>query len=136
MGYEKPVPVPDPVTKPFWDGLRARELRIQKCANCAGAVFYPRVLCPACGSRSLSWMVASGKGKVYAFTIAHRGVPSAFKASSPYVVALVDLDEGARIMTNLVDVEPTPAAVKIGMAVLAVFDDVSESTTLLKFRPA
>jgi len=136
MAYEKALPVPDPVTKPYWDGLRARELRIQKCDSCNVGVFYPRVVCPACGSRTLSWTIASGRGKLHAFTIAHRGVPAAFKASSPYVVALVELEEGVRIMTNLVEIEPTPAAVKIGMAVSAVFEDVTEAVTLLKFRPA
>lgn len=136
MGYDKPLPVPDPVTKPFWDGLRARELRIQKCKPCGSAIFYPRVVCPSCGSRDLAWTVASGRGTLHAFTIAHRGVPAAFKGAAPYVVAMVDLEGGGRIMTNLIGVDPSPAAIKIGMAVSAVFEDVTDAATLVKFKPA
>lgn len=135
MAYDKPLPAPDPVTKPFWDGLKARELKIQQCTACEGAIFYPRVMCPSCGSRSLRWITASGRGTLYAFTIAHRGVPATFKASAPYVVAMIELEEGARLMTNLVEVEPTLEAVKIGMPVEVVFEDATDTTTLAKFRP-
>lgn len=135
MAYDKPLPVPDPVTKPFWDGLQQRELRIQRCTACGQGVFYPRTGCPNCGSRALEWIATAGRGTLHAFTIAHRGVPAAFKGSAPYVVAMVDLDEGARLMTNLIDVEPSPEAVRIGMAVEAVFEDVTDAVTLVKFKP-
>jgi uncharacterized OB-fold protein len=135
MAYDKSLPVPDPVTQPFWDGLKAHELRIQRCGACETAVFYPRVVCPHCGARDLAWTTCSGRGTVHAFTIAHRGVPAAFKSAVPYVVAMVELEEGARLMTNLVEVAPTPEAVKIGMPVEIVFDDVTDTVTLAKFRP-
>ena len=135
MAYDKPLPVPDPVTKPFWDGLQNKELKLQRCSSCQSAVFYPRVVCPSCGSRELNWIKASGRGTLYAFTIAYRGVPAAFKSSAPYVVAMVELEEGARMMTNLVDIDPTPEAVRIGMPVEVVFDKVTDTTTLAKFRP-
>ena len=135
MAYDKPLPVPDPGTQPFWDGLKAGQLRFQRCTSCNKAVFYPRVGCPHCGERKLEWETSSGRGTVHAFTIAHRGVPAAFKGSSPYVVAMVELEEGARMMTNLVDVEPTPEAVKIGMSVQIVFDAVTDDITLAKFKP-
>lgn len=135
MAQDKPLPVPDPVTQPYWDGLNAGELRIQRCRSCEKAVFYPRALCPHCGSRDLGWITCSGRGTLHAFTIAHRGTPAAFKGSTPYVVAMVDLEEGARVMTNLIDVDPAPEAVKIGMAVEVVFEKASDAITLAKFRP-
>ena len=136
MAYDKPLPVPDPVTKPFWDGLKEGELRIQRCSKCHEAVFYPRVGCPGCGSRALEWIATSGRGTVHAFTIAHRGVPAAFRGSIPYVVAIVELEEGARLMTILVDVEPSPETVKIGMAVEVVFAEVTDAVTLAQFKPS
>ena len=72
---------------------------------------------------------------MHAFTIAHRGTPAAFKSSAPYLVAMVELEEGARMMTNLVGVDPSPEAVRIGMPVEVVFDDVTDAVTLAKFRP-
>jgi uncharacterized OB-fold protein len=135
MAYDKQLPVPDPVTQPYWDGLKARQLRIQRCLSCEKAVFYPRALCCHCGSRELEWIDCSGRGTLHAFTIAHRGTPAAFKGSTPYVVAMVDLEEGGRLMTNLVDVEPSPEAVRIGMPVEIVFDEVTPAITLAKFRP-
>ena len=135
MAQDKPLPVPDPVTQPYWDGLNAGELRIQRCRSCEKTVFYPRALCPHCGSRDLGWITCSGRGTLHAFTIAHRGTPAAFKGSTPYVVAMVELEEGARVMTNLIDVDPTPEAVKIGMAVEVVFEKASDAITLAKFRP-
>ena len=135
MAYDKPLPIPDPVTKPFWDGLKDGKLRIQRCSSCGKAVFYPRIGCPDCGSRALEWITASGRGTLHAFTIAYRGVPAAFKGSAPYVVAMVELDEGARLMTNLIGVEPSPETIKIGMEVEAVFEEVTDAVTLAKFKP-
>lgn len=131
----KPLPKPDPVTQPFWDSLKAHGIQIQKCNACGEHIFYPRGLCPHCFSSDLSWEPASGKGKVYAFTIVHRQPNPAFAADMPYVVALIELDEGVRMMTNLVDVEPDPEHVKVGMPVEIVYDDVNDEITLPKWRP-
>jgi uncharacterized protein len=134
--YNKPLPTPDPVTQPFWDSLKAHAVKLQQCGGCKTFIFYPRPLCPSCMSDDLTWTPVSGRGTLHAFAIPHRHPNRAFTADGPYVVALVELDEGARIMSNLVEVEATPEAVKVGMAVEIVYDDVTDEVTLPKFRPA
>jgi len=111
---ERAFPVPDAVTQPFWDGVAEGVLRLQWCATCGRHVFYPRAVCPQCMSDDLEWVEASGAGAVHSFTVVHRAPPD-YRDDVPYVVALVDLDEGVRMMTRLVDVEP--AAVSVGMPV-------------------
>ena len=110
-------------------------MRLQRCAACARFVFYPRPFCPGCHGAELVWTPVSGRGVVHAFTIPHRHPHPAFGARVPYVVALVELEEGVRILTTLVDVEPTPAAVRIGLPVEIVYDDVTAEVTLPRFRP-
>jgi uncharacterized protein len=131
--YNKPLPTPDPVTKPFWDSLKAHAIQLQRCGACERFIYYPRPLCPGCLSDRLEWTAVSGRGVVHAFTIPHRHPNRAFQP--PYVVALVELEEGARMMTNLVEVDPTPEAVAVGMSVEIVYDDVTAEVTLPKFRP-
>ncbi len=133
--YAKPLPIPDPVTRPFWDSLKAHAIQLQRCAACQRFVYYPRPLCPGCMSDELAWTPVSGRGVVHAFTIPHRHPNKAFGSEAPYVVALVELEEGVRMMTNLVEVEPTPEAVQVGMTVEIVYEDVTEEITLAKFRP-
>jgi uncharacterized protein len=111
---ERPYPEPEPLVRPFWDALKAGRLDIQRCTACSRHVFYPRAVCPHCGRGPLEWVTASGSGTVHAFTVAHRA-PEAFRAEVPFVVALVDLDEGVRMMTRLVDVDR--AQVSIGLPV-------------------
>ncbi|MDI3341747.1 MAG: Zn-ribbon domain-containing OB-fold protein [Sphaerobacter sp.] len=131
----KPLPVADPITAPFWESLRAHAMQLQRCDACGRFVFYPRVVCPHCGSRALTWQPVAGTGVVHAFTIVHRHPNPAFAAEIPYVVALVELDEGVRMLTNLVGVEPDPAQVRVGMPVEVVYEDVSDVVTLPQFRP-
>ena len=107
---ERAYPVPDAVTQPFWDGVAEGVLRIQRCDGCGRHVFYPRAVCPFCMGAVLSWVEASGRGRVHAFTVVHRA-PADYRDEVPYVVALVELDEGVRLMTRLVDVEPSAVAV-------------------------
>ena len=133
---ERPLPTPDPLTAPFWDSLRQHAMQLQRCASCDQFVYYPRPVCPACGSDYLVWTPVSGRGVVHAFTIPHRHPDPAFAARLPYVVALVELDEGVRMLANLVDVEPTPEAVRVGLPVELVYDDRTEQITLPAFRPA
>jgi len=133
--YTKPLPTPDPVTQPYWDSLKAHALKLQRCGGCQQVIFYPRPICPSCMSDDLTWTAMSGRGVVHAFAIPHRHPNRAFGESAPYVVALVEPEEGARLMTNLVEVDPTLEAVKVGMAVEIVYDDVTEEVTLPKFRP-
>ena len=134
--YLKPLPKSDPVTAPFWESLRRGKVEVQCCGDCKSFAFYPRALCPACGSRNLAWTPVSGTGHIYSLTIVARGRgPGTFKNDSPYVVALVELDEGCRMMTNIVDVAANSEDLKIGMPVEIVYDCVTEDVTLPKFRP-
>ena len=135
--YTKPLPTPDPLTKTFWDSVKAHAMQLQHCGDCQKFIYYPRAVCPHCGSRKLAWKPVSGKGKGYGFTINMGKHPSvaAFAADAPYVVAVVELDEGPRLMTNLVGVDPDPAKIKVGMDVVVQYDDVTEQITLAKFKP-
>ena len=133
--HAKPLPIPDPVTRPFWESLKAHAIRLQRCGSCARFVFYPRAVCPSCLSAELVWTSVSGRGVVHAFTIAHRHPNPAFGAHVPYVVALIELEEGVRMLSNLVGVDATPAAVRIGLPVEIVYDDVTGEITLPRFRP-
>ena len=133
--YTRPLPVKQPESDFYWENAQAHELWLRRCNACGRAYFYPRDICPHCFSRDVAWERASGRGTVYAFGIVHRGPTPAFRDHVPYVVALVDLEEGARMATNLVDVEPDPEHVHVGMAVEVTFDDVTADVTLPKFRP-
>jgi hypothetical protein len=132
--YSGPIPVPTPESKPFWDATRRHELSLQRCRACAQWVFYPRAACPHCLSGDLEWRRVSGRGTVHTFTVAHRG-QKGFPLGSPYVIAMVELEEGPRLMTNLVDVVPDPTQIRIGMPVEVVFEDVSAEIALPRFRP-
>ena len=134
--YDKPIPVPQPESDYYWDKAREGELWLRRCDDCETAYFYPRDICPHCFSRNTSWIRSSGMGIIHAFAIIHRAPHPAFKADAPYVTALVELDEGVRIPTNLVEVEPEPAQIRVGMAVEAVFEQITDEITLPKFRPA
>jgi uncharacterized protein len=131
----KPLPQPDPLTKPYWDSLKAHAMRLQRCGSCGRFVFFPRALCPFCFSDALTWTPVSGRGVVHAFTVPHRHPSPAFQPDLPYVVALVELEEGPRLMTNLIGVPPDPAQIAVGMPVEVVYDDVTPEVTLPKFRP-
>ena len=133
--YAKPLPVTDPVTAPFWESVRAHAMRLQRCHGCGRWVFYPRGLCPHCFSADLAWEPVAGTGVVHAFTIVHRHPSPAFNGEVPYVVALIELDEGVRLLSNLVEVAPDPAAARVGLPVEVVYDDVTPEVTLPKFRP-
>jgi uncharacterized protein len=129
-----PLPTPDPVTQPFWDSLKAHAIKLQHCAACDMFVYYPRAVCPTCLSTELVWMDVSGRGVIHAFTIPHRHPNPAFSERAPYVVVLVELQEGVRMLSNLVDVEPVAEQVPIGAPVEIVYDDVNETITLPCFR--
>lgn len=105
---------------------------VQRCEACGQAYYYPRPICPHCMSDDVHWFQASGKGRVYSFVISHRSRPG-FEA--PYVIAVVELDEGPRMMTNLIGIEPDPEVLRCDMPVEIVYDEVTLEVTLPKFRP-
>jgi uncharacterized OB-fold protein len=131
----KPLPIPTPETQEFWDGAKAGELRLQRCDQCSHVYFPPRPFCPKCASRSVSWFKASGRGRLHSYVINHRPAPG-FENETPYSIAVVELEEGPRMMTNVVGVEQTPEALQLDMPVEVTFEQASEAIALPKFRPA
>jgi uncharacterized OB-fold protein len=131
---ERPLPIPDQDTRPYWEAARRHELLIQRCRACGQHYFYPRPYCPQCLSPETEWVRASGRGTVYSFTVNHRAAHPAFADRLPYVVALIDLAEGPRMMSTIVECDP--ADVHIGMAVEVTFEDVTDEISLPVFRPA
>lgn len=134
--YSKPLPTPQPESDFFWEKAKTHELWLRRCTSCDSTYFYPRDICPSCFSRDVEWIQASGRGTVHTFAIVERGPLPSFRESVPYVVALVDLEEGARMPTNLVDVPADREHLSVGMPVEVTFDDVTDEITLPKFKPA
>ena len=134
--YKKPLPTPSHVSRPFWDAAKEHRLTYQRCTACGTRVFYPRDVCPGpeCfGVGTLEWAESSGKGWVYASSISYQPAHPAFAADVPYVLAIVELDEGVRMHSNVVGIDPKEVA--IGMRVEVVWDDVTPEFSLPKFRP-
>jgi uncharacterized OB-fold protein len=129
-----PAPAVSPEAKPYWDAAAEGRLLLQRCADCEAVIWYPRGFCPACSGSRLDWFEASGRGTVYSFTVVRRGAMGLYAGTEPYVLAYVELDEGPRVMTNVVDCDPD--AVSVGDAVSAVFHDTGEGSALVRFRPA
>lgn len=100
------LPPETELAAPFWEGCRAGELRLQHCAACDRFQFYPRIVCTDCGGSRLAWRAVSGRGRIASFTVVRRGLSPAYPA--PYVVALIDLEEGPRLMSNIVSPEMGP----------------------------
>jgi uncharacterized protein len=132
--YEKPIPVPDRLSQPFWDGTAAGELRLQRCRACGHWQFYPRGWCTACASLDLAWERASGRGEVYSFTVIRRHTAPWWVRELPYVVAVVQLEEGPRLMTNLVGGDPE--SVRIGQPVAFEPVPAADGVVLPLFKPA
>jgi uncharacterized OB-fold protein len=129
----KPRPQPTPVSQPFWDALRAERVELQHCDDCGRWVYYPRSRCPACLSEHLTWTPVDGLGTVYTFTVAEQPTAPPFADEVPQLLAIVELAEGVRVSTTLVDADP--AALAVGAAVVPVFDHGDDGITLLRFRP-
>ena len=106
--YQGPLPVKQPESDFYWEKAQAHELWLRRCVDCGKAFFYPRDFCPGCGDRNVEWTQASGRGTLHTFAIVHRAPLPAFRDNVPFVVAMVDLEEGPRIPTNLVGVDPRP----------------------------
>lgn len=132
--YRKPLPRIDEESRGYWEALARHELYLQRCRACGTLRFYPRALCPSCLSDATEWVRASGRGTVYSFTVTYQNQAPGFREEVPYVLAIVELAEGPRLMTNVVG--SSPEQVRIGMPVEVVFEDVTPEITLPKFRPA
>lgn len=134
MSYAKPLPVPDVETRPFWDGCRAGKLLLQRCTGCGHKRFPPTHFCPNCRSAAQGWVESSGHGRVFSWIVVRHPVPRDIYAGEvPYVVALVTLDEGVRIATNIIGC--APEAVTADMPVRVTFREATAEITLPLFEP-
>ena len=136
MELQRPLPSRTPEAKPYWDGLREGKLMLPRCRACGKAHHYPRVICPFCHGSDLEWIQASGRGRLHTFEIAHQILNKAFKLKLPVVLAMVELEEGPRLLTNLVNVAPDPKAIRCDMPVEVVFEKQTDEITLPVFQPA
>ena len=127
------VPQPTPESQPFWDGCSRKELVIQRCNGCGRHWFPPSNRCQHCWSDNFEWLAVSGRGEVYTFTVYRRAYASELVDQIPYVVAVVELAEGPRLITNIVGCSPDH--VRVGMPVEVTFVDVADSVMLHAFRP-
>lgn len=132
--YLKAIPVPSFDSSKFWEGCRNHVLIIQRCLDCGNYRFPPGIICRHCMSEMTKWEEITGEGSVYSFTVVFRPVNEAFSSDIPYVIALIELKEGFRMLSNLEGCNPDE--IKIGMPVKVFFEDVSEEISLPKFRPA
>lgn len=125
-------PEPTPETRHFWEGARQGELRLQRCDACAKVYFPPRPFCPACGDRAVSVFAATGGATLYSYVIHHRPAPG---FTPPYAIAVVTLDEGPRMMTNIVGCPQTPEALVLDMRLQVQFTPMDDEISLPLFRP-
>ena len=130
--YTKPLPKIDERTKPHWEGNAVHELRVQRCDDCGTMRFPASRWCAHCLGEKTSWQKVSGKGKIWSWCVFHRAYFKGFESDVPYAVALVELDEGPKMYSNLVGIPRE--AIRIGMRVRAVFDKVTDDVTLVKFE--
>jgi uncharacterized OB-fold protein len=132
--YKKPLPRPTFVSAPFWAAAKEHRLVVQQCKACGNLQHYPRPFCVRCAGSDLGWKECSGRGTVYAFTVVRQAANQAFAEDVPYVLATVALDEGPHLSTNIIGC--ATEEVRVGMAVVAAYEDVTPDVTLIKFRPA
>ena len=131
--YSKPLPQPDVISQTYWAAAKNHKFIIQKCTECHQYVFYPREACPYCQSKDLEWAEPSGKGTVYSYTIIRRAAHPGFKDDVPYIYAIIELVEGPRMISNIIDCNIEK--VQIGMPVMVTFDDITGECALIKFKP-
>ena len=122
------------VTQPYWDGVEQGKLMLQHCSACGAYQYYARPLCAKCHAAEPEWREASGKGVLYSYSVVYRGPSPAFQTIAPYVTAIVELEEGPRMFTNIVDAEPE--SLRVGEPVSVVFREGPEGLRLPYFRPA
>ncbi len=120
-------------TEPFWDATRQRNLLVQTCTRCRRAIAYPREVCPFCAFTELEWREAAGTGTVYSFTVEHKTPSPVAGAEGPYAVGLIDLDEGARVMTNIVNCPVS--SISVGLRVRVTWEALTDGRHLPLFEP-
>ena len=130
--YAKPLPRPDHDSAPFWESCRAHAMALQRCAGCGHSRFPPRLVCPHCLSEEAAWTPVSGRGRVYVSLVMMRPPGLAWEDAVPFSLAMVELDEGVRLWSNVVGCDPD--TVRIGEAVELLYDDVTPEVTLPRFR--
>ena len=128
------APLPTPETAPFFQGCAEGRLQLQRCQQCRDFYFPPRPMCPKCWSTEIDWEVVSGRGTLHSYVINHRPAPG-FAADAPYAIALVELEEGPRLMSNVVDIENTPDKLVLDMPLEVTFEHRGD-VTIPQFRPA
>jgi uncharacterized OB-fold protein len=131
-----PAISPSPDAAAFWEAAHRHELIVPFCESCLNYFFYPRTLCPTCGSRDIGWRAASGRGRIYTFCIQYTNPVPGLSGAVPFVTVLVQLDEGPRLMSILIGVDPDPRAISCEMPVQVDFLDLADGHTLPVFRPA
>lgn len=132
-GLPTPAPTVSPEARPYWEAAAQGRLLLPSCDACDLVIWYPRGVCPACGSTRITWEEASGRGTVYSYTVVRRGGVGPYRGAEPYVLAYVELEEGPIVMTNIVDCDP--AALAVGDPVEAVFASTDDGPALVRFRP-
>lgn len=132
--YQKPIPQSEPAFAPFFEGARAHKLMLQRCQACGSTTWPVPSRCPTCLSGDLTWVQASGKGVLYSFVLMHQVFHPGFASEVPYNIAEVDLEEGVRMISNIVGC--SNADLRIGMPLVVTFEDITDEISLPKFRPA
>ena len=130
----RPLPWPDAETAPYWEAAKRRALVVQRCTACGTHRFYPRALCPSCHAEGFDWVEVSGRGSIYSFTVVHRAPSPAFAGKVPYALAIVALDEGPHMLSEIVGTPPGDIA--IGMRLAVDFQEIGDGAMLPVFGPA
>lgn len=131
----KAAPKPTPETAPYWEAANREELQIQQCNACGRHYFYPRNACPRCGSTDVTWVTVSGRGRLHTYLINHRPAPG-FENEAPYAIAVVELEEGPRMMANIVGVPNTPEELELDMPLEVRFEARGEQMVPVFTPPA
>jgi uncharacterized protein len=131
--HSKPLSVITEESRPFWEGCRQGKLLLQYCDRCQQYQFYPRLYCMQCEAENPRWVEASGRGVIYSYTIIQQNKSPEFANDTPYNVAIVQLEEGPRMLSNIVDI--APAELRVELPVIVVFDRVTDTISLPRFRP-
>ena len=135
MAYNKPIPVPQGESDVYWQKAKEHELWLRKCNACDNAYFYPRDISPCCFSKDTDWIRASGKASLFTYGIVQRAPHPGLVDHVPFVTAIVELEEGPKMATNIVIDNPTFDNLQIGMDLEVVFEDITDELALPKFKP-